>query len=130
MRRKPTPEQIEKAKQRRAAFREIVKVVAAMTEAQRQEIVGRIGAVPTCEGRALSPFNSCLILHQNPETSLVGGFQQWRKVGRAVRKGEHGMMIWFPSDKKKTDEPTGNEEDETKFLMGTVFDISQTDEIQ
>ncbi|MEW6212281.1 MAG: ArdC family protein [Acidobacteriota bacterium] len=125
MRRQPTPEQKERAAARRAAFREIVKTVAALDAAGRLEMVARIGSIPTCEGRALSLFNTCLILTQLPTASMVGGFRQWQKAGRQVKKGEHGMSIWIPTGAK--DEPDASDEEKPTFLMGTVFDISQTE---
>lgn len=99
-----------------------------MEEIERMKIVERVGAVPTCEGRALSPFNSCLILYQRPSASLVGGFQQWKRAGRAVRKGERGLGIWIPTAAKREGELDDSED--VRFLMGTVFDISQTDPLE
>ncbi len=99
-----------------------------MQEVERLQIVERVGAVPTCEGRALSPFNSCLILYQNPTASMVGGFRQWINAGRAVRKGERGLMIWIPTAAKREGELDDSED--VRFLMGTVFDISQTDPLE
>ena len=124
--RKLTAEQQSKTEKRRAAFKEIVKKVVAMDAAQRATIVDRCGAILTCEGRALSVFNTILLLNQRDEVSLVGGFQQWKRAGRQVKKGEHGMMIWFPS-RQASDEPTGDEA-EMRFFVGTVFDVSQTEE--
>jgi antirestriction factor ArdC-like protein len=82
---------------------------------------------------------------QRPDVSLVGGFQQWRKTGRMVRRGEHGMMIWIPRKGKKSDESgtaepegdvfslvdaaEGTEVSTNKFFIGTVFDIAQTEPI-
>jgi antirestriction protein ArdC len=93
----------------------------------------KVGAIVTCEGRSLSPFNTCLVLNQLPTASMVGGFRQWLDKGRAVKKGEHGLMIWIPT-KGKDDKPTAEDiEQETarpNFVMGTVFDISQTEASQ
>ncbi|MCI0393196.1 MAG: ArdC-like ssDNA-binding domain-containing protein [Acidobacteria bacterium] len=125
-----TDEQKAKAEARRAKFKELVKQVAEMTDEQRQELVNRIGAVPTCEGRALSFYNTCLLITQFPGVSLVGGFRQWLGQGRVVRKGETGLMIWFPqvSNRKQIAEGTADEAD-LHFYMGTVFDVSQTMEL-
>jgi hypothetical protein len=128
MKRIPTAEQKQSAAARRERFRSLVKQVAQMSDEQRGEIVNRIGAVPTVEGRSLSPFNSCLILTQLPTASMVGGFQQWLRSGRAVRKGEHGLGIWVPTV-AKAPEPEGDEA-EVNFIMGTVFDIGQTQEVE
>jgi len=132
--RKLTAEQTAARDARRAKFRALVADVAAMTDEQRAGIVARLGAVPTCTGGALSFFNSCLVLSQAPGASLVGGFQQWRKLGRIVRKGEHGAMIWIPTGQAAasadaTGEATDNDADgaRMRFITGTVFDVSQTD---
>jgi len=128
----PTDEQKAKAQARREDFRKLARLVSEMTDEQRLAMLSSIGAVPTCAGRALSPFNSCLLLHQLPAASLVGGFNQWNKVGRSVRKGEHGLMIWIPCAQKVQQEtPVAGDltEDKLRFVLGTVFDVSQTDEI-
>src|SRR5213592_1196462 len=132
---KPTPEQQAKAKERRERFRAIVKQVAEMSDEQKAHITAKIGAVLTCDGHALSLHNTLLLLIQCPTVSMVGGFRQWIKAGRAVKKGEHGHMLWFPKGNGKPidqpAEPTASATDKPHihFLIGTVFDISQTQEI-
>ena len=115
---------------------ELSKRISAMTDSERVAIVARVGAVLTIEQRPLSLFNSCMVLNQAGPSpvSVVGGFQQWRKAGRSVMKGEHGYAIWVPT-KKKGDAQTSEEQpqdsekkDKPGFLLGTVFDISQTEE--
>jgi hypothetical protein len=67
---------------------------------------------------------------QDSGATIVGGFRQWLKQGRAVRKGEHGLMIWVPLLRKSGDSIAGesgeSEPDDVRFMPGTVFDISQT----
>lgn len=134
MRRQPTAAQKAAAEARRNRFRELVKNVADMTDEQRAEIVNNFGAIVTCEGRVLSHFNTCLILSQTEgKASMVGGFNQWKDKGRSVKKGEHGLMIWIPSIRKGeqgSESPTTGDVDkvEMRFTMGTVFDITQTEE--
>jgi hypothetical protein len=94
-------------------------------------------ATGTVEGRALSVFNSCLVLTQLPGASMVGGFLQWKAHGRSVRKGAVGLMIWIPT-KGKADAPKAGDDNTGEpvttglrragFVMGTVFDVSQTEE--
>jgi N-terminal domain of anti-restriction factor ArdC len=134
-RRQPTAEQKQKAAERRERFTALAKHVADMTEDERGALVMKLGAIVTCEGRALSPFNTCLVLTQLPTASMVGGFRQWIDKGRAVKKGEHGLMIWVPTkgkeDADKPAEPAAEVEGTAKrsgFIMGTVFDVSQTEE--
>jgi hypothetical protein len=128
MRRPPTPEQKQKAVERREKFRALVRQVAQMSDSDRQAMIMSVGAVVTCEGRALSPTNTMLCLMQLPGVSMVGGFKQWLRQGRVVAKGQHGISIWIPCASKKSEE--GETESETYFTSGTVFDISQTQPIE
>lgn len=133
--RKLSAEQIEARDKRRAAFRELWKVVAKMPDQERIAMASKFG-ITTCEGRELSLCNQLLVAMQSPKASFVGGFRQWLKVGRAVRKGEHGAMIWVPISKgtgtMAHDEASGQDFEvmQTRFLIGTVFDIAQTDEVE
>jgi len=137
MKGKPTAEQKEKAQARRAQFRDLCAKVAALHEDERAALSARIVAT-TVEGRALSFGNNMLIALQRADATLVGGFQQWRKMGRAVRKGESGLMIWCPTERRGEREqatPDGGTEkvitgveDKPSFILGYVFDISQTEE--
>ena len=123
MRRTPTPEQQAQAAERRAKLRALAHQIGAMSDEERATVAARIGVV-TIEGRRLSLHNQLMIAMQAPTASVVGGFKQWRKAGRAVVKGEHGIGIWIPR--------FGEGEDGTAapapecFLFGFVFDISQT----
>lgn len=138
-RKAPTEEQKQKAAERRERFRRLAKAVADMSDAQREELVARCGAIVTCEGRPLSIHNSCLVLTQLPTASMVGGFHQWIAAGRSVKKGESGLSIWVPTAGKRGeskpagDTPKGEGESDGArpgFVMGTVFDVSQTQEIE
>jgi len=107
----------------------MIKQVAGMDEADRLAMASKMSGAITCEGRSLSLYNSCLMAVQRPDATIVGGFQQWRKQGRVVRKGEHGMMIWIPMITKNGDESAPvSPEAKTHFIIGTLFDISQTEE--
>jgi hypothetical protein len=130
MKRQLTAEQIAARDARRAQFKALLKQVAAMTDAQRAEIVNRAGAVVTCEGRALSIINTMLLLLQSGGTvSIVGGFRQWLSKGRCVRKGQHGLTIWIPLGNKASEANTeATEADSMRFGTATVFDITQTEE--
>ena len=128
MKRKATPEQQAQAQQRREAFKGLVKQVGAMSPEERSALSAKMNAVVTVAGHYLSLTNTMLVSMQHPGVTLVGGFGQWREAGRMVRKGEHGMMIWIPSAKgKNSDEPAAD--DDLHFFTGTVFDISQTEEV-
>lgn len=125
-RRKPTAEQTAAAAERRERIRKLAKSVSAMSQQEREAMIARFGAIVTIEGRRLSPFNSCLVIRQREGVSVVGGFQQWKRAGRKVRKGEHGVAIWIPTGRET--EPDEDDDDQRqRFVLGTVFDVTQTD---
>jgi hypothetical protein len=130
LKRQLTQEQIQARDDRRAKFREIWKQIAAMPENERAAMASKYGYV-TCEGHALSPANMMLIAFQGGG-SVFGGFRQWQKQGRSVRKGEHGRAIFIPLGHKETDPASGEAStvmDERRFGTAYVFDIAQTDEM-
>ena len=131
--RQATPAQQAAAKERRTKFSELCQMVAAMSEADRATLAARI-MVTTIEGHALSLHNACLVAYQRENVTLVGGFHQWKQQGRTVRKGEHGLMIWCPTagprEKEQTSESKDSPAAHPGFIMGTIFDISQTEPLQ
>lgn len=142
MKRNLTPEQAAARDARKAKFKTLWKQVAAMPELERISLSNKLGLV-TCEGHALSIGNQMLVALQCPSASVLGGFRQWLKHGRCVRKGEHGAMIWVPTGGRTNTTPldgtTGNsavvdgepaEASDRRFIIGTVFDISQTEELE
>jgi hypothetical protein len=137
----PTDEQKAKAAERRDRFRALAKQIADMSAEQRAEIVARAAAVVTCEGRPLSPVNTCSLMMQRSTVSVVGGFWQWKRAGRRVKKGEAGLSIWIPTMKggstqdpqpptidAETQAGEGEKRASRRFVVGTVFDITQTEE--
>jgi hypothetical protein len=131
-RKQPTAEQSARAEVRRSQFRSLAEQIAQMDDAQRLAMAAQMSAVVTVEGRALSLHNSCLVACQKPDATVLGGFGQWIKAGRCVRKGEHGLMIWAPT-MRRTQDPDAEQASDTTprragFIMVTVFDVSQTEE--
>ena len=132
-----TPAQIEAMKLRREKFRGYVRELSKLSDEQRAELAKRLPVIATCEGHTLSLKNQMLVALQCPTATLVGGFKQWKRQGRAVRRGEHGYMIWVPSEygRKGDDTPQPSEIDgkeekaEVRFLVGTVFDLAQTESL-
>jgi len=118
------------AKERRAKIREFAKLVSDLNDEQREEMVLKVGRVLTIEGHPLTVYNSILITMQDPDATVVGGYRQWKKSGRQVRKGEHAIGMWFPIAKKSKDEDDEEQVDELRFGIANVFDIRQTDEIE
>ena len=132
MKRQPTPEQQAKAEERRQVLKELWEKIAVMSESERAQFVEKIGTVTTCEGHPLSIGNTILLAYQADNVSVVGGFQQWKKAGRQVSKGQRALGIWIPKngDKKEELPPAIQNEKPIYFIFGSVFDISQTDAIQ
>ena len=77
--------------------------------------------------------NAILIQLQKPDATHVAGFRAWQRLGRHVKKGEHGIAIMAPVVWRRhvppDDSDKDKDEDETisTFKTAYVFDISQTD---
>lgn len=93
--------------------------------------------------------NQILILMQADmrgfEPSAVCPMSAWNKVGRRIKKGEHGLQILVPCVKKGKEAPTAEDgamvlyghdfeindgstsETAAYFTLGYVFDLSQTE---
>ncbi len=130
-RRQATPEQKAAAAEKRDKIRAFCKQVADMSHEAREEMAKRLPLINTT-GHPLSRTNCILIMMQGGGgATVVGGFNKWLSAGRCVAKGQHGYSIWVPVGKKSTDQETGETSTEkTGFVLGTVFDISQTVEIE
>ena len=119
-------------KEKKEKIIRIRKTLSEMTEKQRQAIADKFGIV-TVEGHALTAHNQCFLVAQSElNFSIVGGYKQWQKAGRSVRKGEHGFYIFVPSKTKEESENSAevSADDETPFFFtAVVFDISQTEAI-
>lgn len=75
--------------------------------------------------------NAMLIALQKPDATHVAGFKTWKKLGRYVKRGEHGIAIIAPMviRPKDDDQADAGDEDRTilRFKAVHVFDVSQTD---
>ncbi|MEW6509176.1 MAG: ArdC family protein [Bacteroidota bacterium] len=112
-------------KEKMAKIKAIREKILSLSD-QEREALSAI-SIPTIEGRFLSMHNVMMIIFQFPfNPTVVGGYKQWLKAGRSVRKGEHGAVILYPVGPKDDD---GNLEDAERFFSATVFDISQTEPI-
>jgi hypothetical protein len=136
-----TPQQLAARDERRTHFRELVKQLAELSDEERAARLRGFGFIKLSTQAAYSPANSLLIAFQSANVArptILGGFAEWLKKGRAVRKGEHGYMIWIPMGAKKQEvqavDTSGalttmlQEASDVRFFIGTVFDISQTEE--
>lgn len=127
MKRQATPEQIAKAKERRAKTRALAKSIAGMS---REDQAALVHDWPTTiEGHRVSLKNAMLIALQGGAT-VIGGLQQWRKAGRKVRKGGHSVQIFVPLGIRKLD-PDGEPDGESPqgYGIANVFDVSQTEDL-
>lgn len=96
--------------------------------------------------------NNILIFSQNPAATFVASYGDWKKKGYQIQKGQHGIKIIFPihteifevgeKDGKKQYRRVSDASPQeklqiqsglikpfstTRFGVGNVFDISQTD---
>jgi len=77
--------------------------------------------------------NAILIGFQKPDATHVAGFRTWRRLGRYVKKGEHGIAIMAPIVYRRNIETEDADDKETEdetvrtFKTVHVFDVSQTE---
>lgn len=84
--------------------------------------------------RRYSFGNTILIWSQNRNATRVAGFKTWNSLGRKIRKGEKGIVIFAPIIKKARKEtsedlPEGGEEKDALigFKAVHVWDVGQTE---
>lgn len=80
-----------------------------------------------------SPNNIWLIFAQRPDATRVAGFHTWRKLGRSVQAGEHGIAILAPCVYRGRPVDDTDEREHpalARILRGFrvvhVFDVAQT----
>jgi antirestriction protein ArdC len=73
--------------------------------------------------------NTLLIAWQMPTATRVAGFHTWRKLGRAVCKGEKAIWILAPVTRRRDDDNGDKNAPRVavSFRAVPVFDLSQTD---
>ena len=71
--------------------------------------------------------NQLLILFARPDASLVAGYNDWKKRGRQVQRGEHGIPILAPCTYHEDPENDSSPIVVKGFRVVFVFDVSQTD---
>lgn len=128
MKYQPTQEQRQAAETKRNAAKDLARKFSAMSTEERQEALRDV-CIMTIGGRALSGHNTYMVLMGMRTATVVGGFKQWLDAGRAVRKGVHGLAIWVPTGRTYRDDAGNVYNEDGSFVIGTVFDISQTDAI-
>ena len=119
--------------------------VRALTESSLTELTEQLEAGNTARLdaylTAMSRFhqysvgNLMLILAQRPDATQVAGFHTWRSLGRAVKRGEKGILIVAPMvlrTQRAEDVPArgddgGEQRPRLAFRAVHVFDVSQTE---
>lgn len=123
----------EAATKRREGLAALAETVSTMTPEELKEFLPC--EVITIERKTLSPRNTFLVLQQLNTATVVGGFAQWRAAGRCVRKGSKALGIWVPMTRSAAEAPEAPEattepaKKYRRFIIGNVFDISQTEEL-
>jgi hypothetical protein len=112
--------------EKRQLVRSFQTTIKQLSDEERAALIEKHGGIVTIEGHALSVKNTLMVIYQRETSTVVGGFKQWLRAGRVVSKGQSGLTIFIPC-KKKVEQ---NEPDETFFRMASVFDISQTVELE
>ena len=75
-------------------------------------------------------YNRLTIHMYRPTATFVAGYKKWQKLGRHVKKGEHGIPILVPIRLKHVEVNDDGEEEVTyklRFKVAYVFDVSQTE---
>jgi len=113
----------------REAFEQLVKDVEAGKSDTLKAYLKAMGRF-----HRYSAGNAILIQLQRPEAKHVAGFRAWQRLGRHVKKGEHGIaimapVVWRRKNRSAQDDDDKDSDEETvsTFKTAYVFDISQTD---
>jgi len=125
-------ERFERVRRARAVLNEHVSALAEQMRQGKSEALIRYLEF-TARFHRYSFCNVLLIHSQRPEATHVAGLRHWNRLGRHVRAGERGLMIFAPMrvTKRRGTETVSGEDEElvrtTLFKVVYVFDVSQTD---
>lgn len=120
----------DKAKAMRARIDESVEALAKAVDDVRASSTFQAYLDVQAKFHQYSWHNSLLIMMQAPSASRVAGFQTWKKLGRFVRKGERGIMIFAPCPFHREEKTESGESESVNgvfFKAVYVFDLAQTD---
>lgn len=100
--------------------------IKAMPDSEKQGLWKKLGTI-TPEGHCLSLHNTIMLYYQSGRMlNQVGGFKQWQRNGRQVRKGESCVgSILVPIGAGK--EENASDGDDLRFVSIPVFSVDQTD---
>ena len=127
--RKPTEAQKAQAQEKAAAFKTLAAQLSGeLKEGKHTERLARVAHdAPGLE--RYSPLNQLLILAQCPEATETYGYVEWKQRGYQVRKGESGIAIRAPHQRRKAATAEGEEGGGVGFHRIYVFDRSQVEPI-
>jgi antirestriction protein ArdC len=120
----------DKAKRLRATVDANLETLAKAVDTERASAAFKAYLQAQARFHDYSWHNTMLIVSQCPGASRVAGYRTWQKLGRQVRQGERGIMIFAPRTFKKEVETADGETEERAgiyFRPVHVFDIGQTD---
>lgn len=136
--------------------KQVADVVSKLKPELRAQILIHYKGVMSIEEHKMSDWNTFSLVFQRayqeggsfdldgkayPDLSIVGGFQQWKRAGRRVKKGEHALYLSIPCMRGKAKPEDGamilpadlgkieERENSPYFKFVPVFDISQTEPI-
>lgn len=134
----PTKKQQERKAAAIAKRKEVSEKAAAVAEQIKNDPdTARRFVAFTARMPTYSTKNQEMIFAQFEGATQCAGFNKWLEAGRVVRKGERAIKIMAPTERTETDEDgkvvmdpkTGKPEKEMAYIMVSVFDVSQTEEI-
>lgn len=107
-------------------------LATALEQGKSQTLVEYLAAM--AKFHRYSFGNIMLIAAQCPDARRVAGYRTWQQLGRQVKHGEKGILIFAPMYlKNRADDPSpdsldGDEPDKLlRFRVVHVFDVSQTE---
>jgi len=108
------------------AFEKLIRDVEAGKSETLQQYLKAMGRF-----HRYSVGNAILIHLQRADATHVAGFRAWQRLGRHVKKGEHGIAIMAPVVYRRKVQQDGGRDLEgemiSTFKTAYVFDISQTE---
>ncbi|PWU09253.1 MAG: hypothetical protein C5B51_06580 [Terriglobia bacterium] len=111
---------------RRRAEKALSSLAAELRAGRTEALTTYLGAMGRL--RRYSWDNVLLIATQRPDATRVAGHHTWNDLGRTVKPGEKGIMIFAPAKSdarraERSDSPLPN----ATFRAAYVFDVSQTE---
>lgn len=104
----------------------------ALKQGKSQTLVAYLAAMARFHRYSFG--NVLMIAAQRPDASRVAGYRAWQQLGRQVREGEKGILIFAPMLLKNRfndspSEPSNVDEPHMflRFRVVHVFDVSQTE---